>query len=321
MISQKQKLVVAVTSRALFDLEKENEIYENFDKETYLEYQIENEEITLDEGYAFPIVKKLLNLDLALTEVQTGDDSAKHLGIEVILLSRNSADTGLRVMNSIEKHGLKIQRAAFCSGAEPHRFLKPFQCDLFLSKNSEDVRLALDSGVAAATMVSGPQSQLDSPLNFAFDADSVVFSNESEKIFQQQGLEKFQDHEQQNSHEPMQPGPFGIFLQKLSTIQKLQKDFSDEYQHCRLRLGLFTARNAPTHKRVITTLRQWQVDIDEMLFLGGLDKGGFLKAFDADIFFDDSKDHCTSAAENDVAAGHVPDREGSDQRGKLPDNR
>ena len=222
--------------------------------------------------------------------------------VEVILLSRNSADTGLRVFNSIAHHGLNITRAAFSGGTSPYRYVSAFACHLFLSTHAEDVRSALDSGMAAATLLpsqSGSSNASDE-LRFAFDGDAVLFSDASERIFKERGLDAFTANEKATAREPMDPGPFKNFLQ---TLHSLQAEFPVD--ECPIRTALVTARAAPAHERVVRTLREWDIRIDESLFLGGLSKGDFLKSFGADVFFDDQQVHCTSASEH-VSTGHVP---------------
>lgn len=288
-------LVVAISSRALFDLDESHQIYEQQGTQAYCEYQIENEDVPLAPGGAFTLVRKLLALN------NTDSDSPN---VEIILLSRNSSDTGLRVFNSIQHHGLAISRAVFTSGSSPYRYVTPFGANLFLSTSAEDVRKALDAGVAAATIlptVANPSKQDDKPqLRMAFDGDAVLFSDESERIFKEQGLQAFTENEQQTAKDPLSGGPFKDFLKALN---HLQTQFPE--QDSPLRTALVTARSAPAHERVIRTLRAWGIRIDEAIFLGGMDKGPFLKSFGADIFFDDQRGHCDSARQH-VATGHVP---------------
>ena len=287
-----EKLVIAISSRALFDLDASHEVYEKQGLEAYSRYQIEREEEPLIRGEAFAMVQKLLRINQLLE----GDKR-----VEVILLSRNSADTGLRVFNSIQHYELDIQRAAFCGGDSPYRYIQAFATHLFLSTEADDVRNALDNGVAAATLVSNRGVANDSPqLRFAFDGDAVIFSDEAERVYKQQGLEAFQDSEQASAHEPLSGGPFKPFL---ATLQRLQREFPATESP--IRTALVTARSAPAHERVIRTLRAWEIRIDESIFLGGLDKGEFLRAYQADVFFDDQKTHCSSASSH-VATGHVP---------------
>jgi 5'-nucleotidase len=288
------KLVVAISSSALFDLSESHRIYKEDGLEAYRQYQIAHEDTPLDTGEAYTLVKKLLAINEMLPT--TG-------AVEVILLSRNSADTGLRVFNSIEHWGLPITRAAFSGGKSPYRYVEAFGAHLFLSTNPEDVRNALELGFAAASIISpskATQKNKATELKIAFDGDAVLFSDESEQIYQSQGLEAFTASERAAAKTPMRGGPFKPFLQAL---HNLQAQFSEE--NCPIRTALVTARSAPAHERVVRTLRNWNIRIDESLFLGGLDKGGFLKAFGADVFFDDQEGHCVSASEH-VAAGHVP---------------
>lgn len=285
------KLVIAISSRALFNLDDSHQVYVEQGLEAFARYQIEHEDDILTPGDAFPIVKKLLGLN------QRVEDGGR---VEVILLSRNSADTGLRVFNSIEHYGLDITRAAFCGGTSPYRYASAFGCDLFLSTESEDVRDALNHGIAAATLIaSNSKVDHEHELRFAFDGDAVLFSDEAEIIYKKQGLKQFSLSEKASARTPLSSGPFKEFLWAL---HRLQVEFGE---NCPIRTALVTARSAPAHERVIRTLRAWNIRIDESLFLGGLSKGTFLKAYGADVFFDDQRMHCDSASEH-VATGHVP---------------
>jgi 5'-nucleotidase len=288
------RLVVAISSRALFDLGESHEVFETEGVVAYCLYQVERENDVLEPGVAFPLVKKLLDLNLLL-----GDRGR----VEVILLSRNSSDTGLRVLNSARHHGLEIARAVFSGGGSPYRYVSAFGAQLFLSADPLDVRLALDAGCAAATIlparpVSGVSGEPQ--LRIAFDGDAVLFSDEAERVYRQLGLAAFNANEAAAAHRPLPGGPFKDFLLALHRIQAL---FPAEASP--LRTALITARGAPSHERVIRTLRDWGIRIDEALFLGGLSKTRFLQAFDADIFFDDQEGHCESARSL-VTTGHVP---------------
>ncbi|MFZ8931073.1 MAG: 5'-nucleotidase [Gammaproteobacteria bacterium] len=286
----KAPLIVALSSRTLFDLDESNRVFEEEGVEAYRQYQIAREDEPLEPGVAFPLVQKLSRLNAQLPG-----------RIEVILLSRNAADTGLRVFNSIQHHGLAIERAAFCGGESPYRYMEAFGCDLFLSTVAEDVRHALAAGVAAATLLpSKAQSGGDDVLRLAFDGDAVLFSDEAEQVFKREGLEAFRSSERDAAKRPLQGGPFKAFL---AAVHRIQQEFSPDA--CPIRTALVTARSAPAHERVIRTLRAWDIRLDESLFLGGWSKGAFLKAFGADIFFDDQALHCESARDH-VAAGHVP---------------
>lgn len=286
------KLVIAISSRALFNLDESHQVYINEGLGAYARYQIEHEDEILLPGDAFPMVQKLLHLNERL-----GGEPR----VEVILLSRNSADTGLRVFNSIEHYGLNMTRAAFCSGISPYRYASAFGCHLFLSTDGEDVREALEHGIAAATLMAPKnRTDRDDELRFAFDGDAVLFSDEAEIIYKKQGLMAFTESEKASAKQPLSGGPFKEFL---SALHGLQAEFGEN--QCPIRTALVTARSAPAHERVIRTLRAWGVRIDESLFLGGLSKGTFLKAYGADVFFDDQRMHCDSASEH-VATGHVP---------------
>jgi 5'-nucleotidase len=290
-------LIVAISSRALFDLEDSHRLFEAQGIDAYAAHQRSREDEVLEPGIAFPLVRKLL----ALNEGAPADAPR----VEVILLSRNSSDTGLRVFNSIQHHGLAIARATFTSGAPTWPYIRPFGAQLFLSTHGDDVRNALLAGVAAATIL--PAAQKPSPqrphdqLRIAFDGDAVIFGDESERVSRESGLVAFAENERSRAGEPLSGGPFRGFL---DALQRLQKAFPAG-EASPIRTALVTARSAPAHKRVILTLREWGVRLDEALFLGGRPKGPFLDAFGADIFFDDSEDNIASARDH-VAAGHVP---------------
>ncbi|MFA5017824.1 MAG: 5'-nucleotidase [Methylobacter sp.] len=289
---REKKLVVAVSSRALFNLDESHAIFETQGREAFCRYQIEHEDETLEPGYGFALVKKFLSLN---------DSCPDDPLVEIILLSQNSADTGLRIFNSIAHYQLNIIRAAFTSGASPYGYIPAFGAHLFLSTNADDVAKALGAGFAAATILCGPSTTHHSDqLRIAFDGDSVLFSDESERIYQQRGLDVFTENERNEAKKPLPGGPFKDFL---SALHHIQTQFDP--QSSPIRTALVTARAAPAHERVVRTLRDWGIRIDEALFLGGIDKGAFLKAFGADIFFDDQKGHCESAARH-VAAAHVP---------------
>ncbi|MFN7183471.1 MAG: 5'-nucleotidase [Thermomonas haemolytica] len=283
-------LVVAITARALFHMEDSHAVFEREGIDAFAAHQRQRENEVLPPGIAFPLVRKLLGLNAGARRV------------EVILLSRNSSDTGLRVFNSIQHHGLDIRRATFTAGAPVWPYIKPFGAQLFLSANPESVRRALEAGVAAATILPEKANEpRQRQLRIAFDGDAVLFGDESERVSRERGVEAFGRHERERAHEPLSGGPFRGFL---AALHDLQTAFPPG-QDAPIRTALVTARSAPAHERVIRTLREWGVRLDEALFLGGRDKGPFLEAFGADIFFDDSP-HNIDSARRHVAAGHVP---------------
>ncbi len=292
-------LVVAISSRALFDLGESHELFERDGVEAFAQHQIAREDELLAPGIAFPLVQKLLKLNRAAPAAPR---------VEVILLSRNSADTGLRIFNSIEHYKLDISRAAFTRGEPTAPYVHAFGADLLLSANPDSVAQALAAGVAAATILpSKAPERVSDQLRIAFDGDAVLFGDESERVSEEGGLEAFHRNETERVLEPLSGGPFRGFL---DALHHLQAAFPSETSP--IRTALVTARSAPAHKRVILTLRDWGVRIDEALFLGGRPKGPFLEAFGADIFFDDSSVNVESARQH-VATGHVP------RRGVKPD--
>lgn len=294
-------LVVGISSRALFDLEASNAIFENDGLEAYRTYQLERETEPLGKGTAFHLVEALLRLNAR---------AGKRV-VEVIVMSRNSPDTGLRVFNSIAHYGLGITRAAFSGGEMLSPYLNAFKVDLFLSKSEEDVQMAIDSGVAAAVLYAPPSdvSTNEDQIRIAFDADAVIFSEASELIYKQEGIEAFWAHEKDHAETPLEEGPFAKLL---ITLSYLQRHFSSERSP--VRIAIVTARNSPAHERVIQTLRRWGVHVDEAFFLGGVSKEEVLQAYRAHIFFDDQDLHLEHAAKV-VPSGKVPYKSGSALKG------
>ncbi len=288
------KLVIGVSSRALFDLESENEIFEKEGLAAYSEYQLNNEKEILKPGTAFPLIKALQNLNA----------DEKYL-TEIIIMSKNSADTSLRIFNSIEHYGLDISRAALVGGASISPYLPAFKTDLFLSANEADVQEAIDANIASGIICDHsnlPINAVDdiNQIRIAFDGDAVIFSDESERIYQTEGLQAFAEHEHKNAQNPLPEGPFAKLLK---TISLIQQKFPES--NMPIRTALVTARNAPAHERVVRTLRAWNVRIDEVFFLGGIEKSEVLKAFGANIFFDDQAVH-TDPASKLVPSARVP---------------
>jgi 5'-nucleotidase len=289
------KLVVAISSRALFDFEEENQVFEQGDDRAYMALQLERLDIPAKPGVAFSLVKKLL----AFNQSGTADGSAQP--VEVVILSRNDPVSGMRVFRSAQAYGLPIVRGSFTRGQSPWRYLKPLHANLFLSTHLSDVRAALDAGVPAAQVY--PHSAHASEahpteVRIAFDGDAVLFSDEAERVYHAQGLDAFQRHETTHAQHPLAPGPFKPLL---SALQRLQQASTPQM---RIRTALVTARSAPAHERAIRTLMAWHIEVDEAMFLGGLAKGEFLREFEPDFFFDDQTGHIESAAQH-VPAGHV----------------
>jgi 5'-nucleotidase len=285
------QLVVAISSRALFDFEEENQVFESNNDRAYMQLQSERLNEIAKPGVAFSLVQKLLAFN-------KGSATPK---VEVVILSRNDPVSGMRVFRSAQHFGLTIQRGVFTRGESPWRYLRPLAANLFLSVNEADVRSALEAGVPAARVY--PHSAHAShahpgEVRIAFDGDAVLFSDEAERVYQHNGLAAFQDHERQNSAVPLAPGPFKPLLEALHRLQR------EPTQTQRLRTVLVTARSAPAHERAIRTLMNWQIEVDEAMFLGGLPKGEFLREFEPDFFFDDQTGHIENAAAH-VPAGHV----------------
>jgi 5'-nucleotidase len=288
-------LVIGVSSRALFDLSLEDQLFKRDGLPAYIEFQIAHENEILKPGAAFPLVRSILNLN----NLVRGKRKA-----EVIIMSRNTADTSLRIFNSLKHHELDITRAALAGGAPLATYLEAYNVDLFLSLDEVDVQSAVDAGFAAA-LIYPPPADFSSPLDsihIAFDGDAVLFSEESERIYQNEGLDAFVRHETENAMKPLPDGPFAKLLRTLSVIQN---ESDPEKQP--IRVALVTARNAPAHERAIRTLRAWKVRVDEAHFLGGIPKSQVLRAFGAHMFFDDQHLHVEPASKL-VPAARVPHR-------------
>ncbi|MDN4575544.1 5'-nucleotidase [Pandoraea cepalis] len=298
-ITLENKLVVAISSRALFDFEEENRVYEagvaGGDDRSYRQYQLDRLDVPARVGVAFPLVQKLLAFN-------QGNEIDRHR-VEVVVLSRNDPVSGMRVFRSARQVDLKIERGVFTRGRDPFGYLNALGAHLFLSANERDVRSALVAGFPSARVYpdSAKKAELHpDEIRIAFDGDAVLFSDEAERVFQRNGLDAFQQHETERAATPLPPGPFKPLLQALHRLQSL----AGHEVPVKIRTALVTARSAPAHERAIRTLMDWKIDIDEAMFLGGLDKGAFLREFEPDFFFDDQTRHCESAARVSPT-GHV----------------
>ena len=284
------QLVVAISSRALFDFEEENRVFETGDDRAYMKLQLERLNRPAEPGVAFSLVHKLLAFN---------DKDAQR--VEVVILSRNDPVSGMRVFRSARHYGLPIERGVFTRGQPPWRYLRPLRATLFLSTHLSDVRAALEAGVPAAQVYPHSVRASDAhpyEVRIAFDGDAVLFSDEAEQVYQSQGLSAFQEHEVSKAALPLPGGPFKPLLEALHRLQ------SEGTPAMRIRTALVTARSAPAHERAIRTLMNWNIEVDEAMFLGGLPKGEFLREFEPDFFFDDQTGHIESAARH-VPAGHV----------------
>lgn len=279
-------LVVGISSRALFDLEEENALFERDGVDAFINYQLAHIDEAPGPGTGFRLIQNLMSLNV----------EGQPRRVEVIILSRNNAITSLRITKAIEHYGLDIARSAWTGGASQANYLGAYKVDLFLSAHEEDVQAAINAGFAAARIYGPPQQtehkRHDKSIRIAFDGDAVLFSAESERIYQESGLEAFVQHERENASRPLPDGPFAPLLR---TIAKIQAGFG--LSEVPIRTALITARNSSAHERVIRTLHEWNVRIDEVHFLGGISKHEVLAAFGADIFFDDQDAHCVPASQ------------------------
>ncbi|MBM3346740.1 MAG: 5'-nucleotidase [Betaproteobacteria bacterium] len=286
------KLVVAISSRALFNFEKEHAVFEREGELRYIGVQLSSLELPAAEGVAFPLVKKLLAFN-------DGDERR----VEVVILSKNDPVSGLRVFRSAEHAGLTLERGVFTRGRSPYRYLNALSANLFLSTNEHDVLAAIAAGYPAAIVYPQSRSVAEhhpEEIRIAFDGDGVLFSDEAERVYQREGLDAFHAHESRHANKPLPPGLFKPLLEALQGLRA-----AGAGAPMRVRTALVTARSAPAHERAIRTLMDWNIGVDEAMFLGGLDKSAFLREFEPDFYFDDQRSHIDSAREH-VASGHVP---------------
>lgn len=295
-----RKLVIAVASSALFDLSESHDMFVKNGPKAYKEFQEANLNKVLNKGVAFPFIRRFLNINKRFP---------KQMPVEVVLLSRNSAITGKRVFRSIAHYELDISRAAFMEGNSPYEYIPAFNASLFLSANEGDVKRAIKSGYPAGTVLPSKVMDVESDeeLRIAFDFDGVITDDESETIFKEGGLPEFHDYEVANTHIPHKPGPLADLFKKLAFMQKLEdREQENDRDYKRIiRTSIVTARNAPAHERVITTLEDWGVSANEVFFLGGLKKERILSKLKPHMFFDDQRSHLESEA-GDIPMVHIP---------------
>ncbi len=299
-----ETLVVAVSARSLFDLEEDHQFFEKYGAKRYIERQLELESVPFKQGATFPLVRGLLDMN-------NGRPEGSGLLVEVVVVSSMPPDTGLRIIQTAKHHNLTIRRAAFTGGGDSIPYLHAFNTKLFLTKSAKDAQRAINSGIASAVMSNVPENieqKNDGIVRIAFDGDAVIFSDESEKINQTSGVRAFNDHEAGKARVPMQFGPHGELLVALGKLQKLIPE--------KLRIALVTARGGPAHERTLVTLRSWGIRINEAAFLGGLPKTEFLRAFGAQIFFDDQQKNIEKASRF-VPSGHVPSRSGRIEKPEI----
>lgn len=298
-----QTLVVGVSSRALFDMEEANRVYETEGVEAYAAYQMQHVDDILKPGAGFALIRAILDLNRQAAKGRSRREPAVRKA-EVVVMSRNDPATSLRMFQAIKHYRLDIRRAALSGGGSLTPYLRAFEVDLFLTGLEDDVRTALQAGFAAGLIVGGPNAEGRSepidPIRIAFDADAVVFSDEAERIYQKHGLEAFLRHEEENARKPLPDGPFAKLLRTLSALQR-----DPGFKRKPVRLALVTARNMPAHERVIRTLLAWDVHVDEAFFMGGVEKTKILEAFRPHIFFDDQDVH-TGPASSVVPTAKVP---------------
>ena len=293
-------LVIGVASSALFDLSESDAVFREQGEERYREYQREHLDDVLEPGIAFPFIRRLLDLN---------DLSEEQRLVEVVILSRNDPETGMRVMRSVASHGLDITRAIFMQGRAPYLFMRPLKMSLFLSANEADVREANELGFAAGHVVG--RSALDdgdSDLRIAFDFDGVLADDSAERVYQSGGLEKYQESESALAEVPLDRGPMADFLEKINRIQGLEDarraDDPEGYKR-RVRVAVVTARSAPAHERAINSIRGWGLSVNDAFFLGGIDKGPILEVLQPHIFFDDQRRNVDGAARSTPSV-HIP---------------
>lgn len=295
------RLVIGLASSALFDLTASDQVFRQAGEQVYRDYQRDKQDQPLARGVAFPFIRRLLSLNQLNPE---------NPPVEVILLSRNDPDTGLRVMNSIEHYELPITRAVFMQGKSPHVYIPAFDIELFLSANANDVKRAVAAGYPAGQILKGEieDDSNDSQLRIAFDFDGVLADDEAETIYKTtQSLGDFHQYETSREDIPHTAGPLKPFLKRIADIQAMEalKKLQDPSYEPILRVSIVTARNAPAHKRVINTMRHWGIDVNEAFFMGGVEKAKVLDIMRPHIFFDDQKLHLEPASTR-LPSVHIP---------------
>ncbi|PID27580.1 MAG: 5'-nucleotidase [Candidatus Cloacimonadota bacterium] len=294
------KLAVGISSNALFNLEEEEKIFMEEGIEKYRKYQMENRNKPLEAGIAMPFIKRFLNINKIYSEERP---------VEVILLSKNSPETGVRIFNAVKQHNLDISRAAFTSGSSSYKYISAYNISLFLSANKDDVLNAVNSGYGAGRILKTDVSDNDEnmELRAAFDFDGVLADDKAEKIYKESELDSFHKYEEEHSREPHNPGPLADFFKKLSYFQKLEtkKKINDKNYHKIIKTAIITARSAPAHERAIKTLEEWDVTADEMFFWGGIEKKRILEIFRPHLFFDDQLGHLDESI-RDILLVHIP---------------
>lgn len=296
----KDRLVIGLASSALFNLDESDKVFHKLGEDAYRQYQRKHQDDVLDKGVAFPFIKRLLTLN----EIDPGNPL-----VEVVLMSRNDPDTGLRVMKSIEHYGLSMTRALFLQGGEPHRYIKALDISLFLSAHENDVREAICEGCSAGQVLDSNinDDEDDKELRISFDFDGVIADDESESVYHNDGIEGFLQHEKEKADIPVNAGPLLEFLKKISIIQKRELAYQDENKEYepKLKVSIVTARSAPSHERVINTMRTWDIMVNEAFFLGGIEKKKVLEVLNPHIFFDDQKLHLEKASDV-LPSVHIP---------------
>lgn len=293
------KLVVAIASSALFDLSESDRIFKEDGLRQYEEYQQRNIDNVLNKGVAFPFIKRLLSLN---------EIDSRNTPVEVVLLSRNSIETGLRVFRSISEYGLDITRAAFFSGKSPYKYIPAYNASLFLSANEKDVKDAIDLGFPAGQVLGSSiiDSENDQEFRIAFDFDGVIASDEAEIVYKTKGMKMYHEYEKMHANKPLDIGPVGDLLRKISKLQDVELLYASKNKNYapKLRTSIITARNAPAHERVITTLKHLGIRVDEAFFMGGIDKKKILDIMKPHIFFDDQKMHLDGLT--NIPSVHIP---------------
>lgn len=298
-----EKLVVAVASSALFDLSESDKVFREKGYSIYKRYTKQHQNDVFKPGVAFPFVKRFLAINKRFPEQKP---------VEVVLLSKNDPETGLRVFNSISHYDLDIVRAGFLNGKSPIEYIPAFNTSLFLSANAEDVKEAVNAGFPAGTVL-GESYEEDDPneneLRIAFDFDGVIVDDQAEKIFQEKDLDAFHDNEITKANLPMDPGPLFKLFKQLSALQRADKLSArkkpNSYKRF-LRISIVTARSAPAHERAVNTLRKWRMEVDEAFFLGGIEKGRILEIMKPHIYFDDQMSHLKSSSGKHIPSVHIP---------------
>ncbi|XP_078256251.1 cytosolic 5'-nucleotidase 1A-like [Rhinoraja longicauda] len=293
-------ITIAVSSRTLFNMAEERAIYETDGLESYVKFQQEHENEPLKKGLAFALMKALETVNSRLHELYPGTDEM----FDVVLMTNNHAQVGVRLINSINHYGLSIERFCLTGGTSPISYLKAYHTNLYLSSDPVKVAKALSEGIAAATLCHlDKDAQLsEQQLRVAFDGDSFVSQEPNEKSSKNYMLaDSLCDYEPKPTPQMQQTGRGGatepgkgLLVGFLEAIGKIQKKFYAKNQRmdCPIRVYLIIKKGgSAVGLKALKTIRSWGLDVDEAFILSGLSATVLLNKICPHIYLDEQSLH------------------------------